>query len=400
MARLEPQRVAAFCLVGATGLSAWCGVARTACASPEPSLGADPNADAQKPPLGRLEVALIGDVEQDPVLFERIRSLFPPQTAVVLRTDDHIDQRAVLLPQRADTVYIWIRVTERTRARVYLALSEGGERARYLFREVRLDAGLDEVGGETLAEVAHSSAQALWLRELQTSRPAVVAALERELEPPRGAPAKTAGGPIAAASSGAPQDSPDSRQTSAAARGEDHSLRLGLGMSETAHTSGAEGWLHEPGGFLTFEYRARISLRVAVRYLVPTEFDLPPARVHLSGASGEFRGGWLSNDARRMRLRIEAGVGVLLGHARASIIADQPEAHAFAGQEFERVYSLAAAAFEWPLGPAWIAAGVDLRVPLRTTSYEVGGQSGASTSSALCPGGSLELGIGFEPVMR
>ena len=391
--------MAAFCLVGATGLSAWCGVVRTAYASPEPSSGADPNADAQKPPLGRLEVALIGDVEQDPVLFERIRSLFPPQTAVVLRTDDHIDQRAVLLPQRADTVYIWIRVTERTRARVYLALAEGGERARYLFRELRLDAGLDEVGGETLAEVAHSSAQALWLRELQTSRPAVVAALEREVEQPRGAEAKSAGVPTAVAP-GSAQDSPESLQTSAAARGEDRSLRLGLGMSETAHTSGAEGWLHEPGGFLTFEYRARLSLRVAVRYLVPTEFDLPPARVHLSGASGEFRGGWLSNDARHMRLRIEAGVGVLLGHARASIIADQPQAHAFAGQEFERVYSLAAAAFEWPLGPAWIAAGVDLRVPLRTTSYEVGGQSGASTSSALCPGGSLELGIGFEPVMR
>jgi len=39
-------------------------------------------------------------------------------------------------------------------------------------------------------------------------------------------------------------------------------------------------------------------------------------------------------------------------------------------------------------------------VPLQTTSYEVGGQSGTRVSSTLSPGGSLELGIGFDPVVR
>ncbi|HYP88882.1 MAG TPA: hypothetical protein VEQ59_12025, partial [Polyangiaceae bacterium] len=129
-------------------------------------------------------------------------------------------------------------------------------------------------------------------------------------------------------------------------------------------------------------------------------FSLPPARVHLNGASGELRAGWLSNDATRMRVRLEAGLGVLLGRAQATIVDQQPLAHALAGQDFERIYALGAAGFEWPIGPAWVAASVDLRVPLRTTSYEVSGQSDSSTSSSLSPGGSLEVGIGFDPAPR
>jgi len=388
MARREKWPVAVLCLCGL------CPIVQSSQASPGSSFGED----EPKPLLSRVDIALIGDVEQDPLLFERIRSLFPAQTALIRRDVDRIDQRAVLLPERADTVYIWIRVTERTNARVYLALSEEGGRARYLFREIRLDAGLDEVGGETLAEVAHSSAQALWLRELQTPRQTLVAALEREEELPRGAPLRG----DAAATAPVTVTSPDSLHPPAARRADARAspLRLALGASDTAHTSGAEGWLHEPGAFLAFEYRALLSLRAAVRYLVPAEFDLPPARVGLSGVSGELRAGWLSGDAKRMRVRLEAGLGVLWGRAQASIVVDQPKARALDAQDFERVYALAAATFEWPLGPAWLAAGADLRVPVRTTSYEVAGQSGASLSPALSPGGSLEVGIGFDPVVR
>jgi hypothetical protein len=356
------------------------------------------NEGEPRPLLGRVDIALIGDVEQDPLLFERIRSLFPAQTALVQRDVERIDQRAVLLPERADTVYIWIRVTQRTNARVYLALSEEGGRTRYLFREIKLDAGLDEVGGETLAEVAHSSAQALWLRELQTPRQTLLAALEREEEAPRDAPLRVDAAPLGAV---AVESSDSLRHPPARPAGPEASpVRVALGASDTAHTSGAEGWLHEPGAFLALEYRALLSLRAAVRYLVPAEFDLPPARVNLSGVSGELRAGWLSNDARRKRVRLEAGLGILWGRAQASIVADQPKAQALDSQAFERPYALAAATFEWPLGPAWVAAGADLRVALQTTSYEVAGQSGASLSPAVCPGGSLEIGIGFDPVVR
>ncbi|HET7543414.1 MAG TPA: hypothetical protein VFK05_26250 [Polyangiaceae bacterium] len=376
-------------------LGGFYGLARSVHAAPGSGAEAE-----QNPSLAQVEVAMLGDVERDPVLFERIRSLFPPQTAVVLSTAHELDQRAVLLPQRSDTVYIWIRVTERSRARVYLSLVEQGEdaQARYLFRELELDSGLDEVGGETLAEVAHSSARALWSREQQSSRQALVDALDREAK----APAESRLPPPAVSVSASTQVRDSSPVTSHAtnAAPESPAFRLGIGASGTTHNSGAEGWLQELGAFLTCEYRARLSLRLAVHYLLPSDFSLPPARVHLNGASGEFRAGWLSNDATRMRVRLEAGLGVLLGRAQATIVEPQPAAHAFAGQDFERSYALTAAGFEWPLGPAWIAASVDLRVPLRTTSYEVNGQSGASTSSSLSPGGSLEVGIGFDPALR
>jgi hypothetical protein len=346
---------------------------------------------------------MIGDVDRDPILFERIRSLFPPQTAVVLRDDHLLDRRAVLLPQRADTVYIWIRVTERTQARVYLALAEQSGQARYLFREVRLDSGLDEVGGETLAEVAHSTARALWLREQQSSRQVVVEALKREAAAPDPAPASPADSPppsLAIAPRFTAADSPQRTQPSATGHVDLNALRLGIGASGTTHSSGAEGWLQEVGGFISFEYRGHLSLRAAARYLVPTDFELAPARIHLNGTSAELRAGWLSKEAARPRVRIELGLGALFGSANASIAHEQPKAHALGVQTFARPYALAAVGLEWPLGPAWIAASADLRVPLRTTSYEVGGQSGASTSASLCPGGSLEVGIGFEPASR
>ncbi|HEY3254417.1 MAG TPA: hypothetical protein VGJ91_10725 [Polyangiaceae bacterium] len=375
-----------FCLCGL------CAVEQNSHASP----GLSSSAGESEPLLSRVEVALLGDAEQDPLLFERIRSLFSEQTAVVRRDAPRIDQRAVLLPQRSDTVYVWIRVSKGTTARVYLAISEEGGQARYLFREIGLDAGLDEVGGETLAEVAHSSAQALWLRELQTPRQTLVAALEREeqVEAPRATPLVVAAAPISPASAReAPELLPATPRRVGASP-----IRLALGASDAAHASGGEGWLHEPGAFLAFEYRARLSLRMVGRYLIPTELELPPARAELRGGSGELRAGWLLGDARRMRVRLEAGLGIFWGSVQASIVVDEPKAHALAAQNFERIYTLAAAFLEWPLGPAWIAGGADLRVPLQSTSYEVGGQSGARVSPALCPGGSLELGIGFDPI--
>jgi hypothetical protein len=348
--------------------------------------------------MGRVEVAMLGESQRDPLLFERIRSLFLPQTELVERGDRQLDQRSVLRPPRADTVYIWIRVSDGTQARVYLALAEHDRSPRYLFREVTLESGLDEVGAETLAEVAHSSARALWLREQQSSRETVVAALERETT--RARPRLEATTTPVVAAPGPATDASTSARPSSAPRVEAPALRLGFGASAVTYASGTEGLLSELGGVFLFEFRGRFALRGAARYLVPTDFELPPVRVHLNGAAGELRAGWLTSDARRARFRLEAGLGVFLGRARATIVDAVPAAHPLGARAFERAYALAAVAFEWPIGPAWIAAVGDLRVPLMTTSYEVSGQRGAGTSSALCPGGALEVGIGFDPAPR
>ncbi len=361
--------------------------AAVVCAFAPEARAAPPDAAAaERAPLTNVEIALVAEADRDPLLFERIRSLFAADTAVTRRGVDRLDVNAVLRPERTDTVYLWIRISEQSAARVYLSVTEADGNSRYLVRELQLDAGLDEVGSEMLAQVVHSSVQALWRREQQTSRQAVLAALEREIEPPPPAPA-----PVPVAPAPRPAAKPEPKTAS---------LRFAVGASDTAHASGAEGWLHEPGAFLAFEHSARLSLRVAVRYLVPTEFDVLPARVRLSGSSAELRAGWLSSGPTHVRVRLEAGLGILLAHVGSSLAAMEPPAHASTGRDVERVHALAAAAIEWPLGPAWLAAGADLRVPLRRTSYDIGGGSGGRESASLSPGGMLEIGVGFEPGAR
>lgn len=371
-----------------------CLVGLTSIASAAPALTA--RADEANPSLTRVEVALSGEAGQDTLLFERIRSLFAAPTNVVRSDEQPFDQRAVLSPPRSDTVYIWIRVTESSRARVYLTLAERGEPARYLFREITLDAGLDEVAAQTLAEVAHSSARALWLREQQSSQTTLLDALERDTTPP---PTLTAGlSPRPAIAPAAPvRDASASEQRPPR---QVRSLRLGIGASATTHSSASEGWLPEVGAFLAAEHRNGFSLRAAARYLVATDFGVPPARVHLSGFSGELRAGWLTTRATQIRVRFEAGLGVLLGNARATIAFEEPRAHALAARDFRRGYALGAVGLEWPIGPIWVAASTDLRVALATTSYEVAGQTGGRRSATLCPGGSLEVGFGFDPAWR
>jgi hypothetical protein len=376
------------------GLGSSCAFVQPACAASGPSLD-EATASA---PLARVEIATVGDVERDPLLFQRIRSLFPEQTSVVLSAEHHLDQRAVLRPRHADTVYIWIRVTELSAARVYLTLAEQDGQARYLFREVRLDSGLDEVGGETLAQVAHSSAQALWSREQQSSREALVDALAREAQHAPLSSAATTAPVLVPTSVSTAHDSPEPTQRSTSSKASP--VRLGIGASGSTHSSGSEGFLQEVGGSFGLEYRGWFSLRSKLSYLVPTDFGVPPARVHLTGATGELRTGWLSNDSTRLRVRLEAGLGALVGRAQGSIIDDTPKAHSVPARDVRRGYALAAAGLEWPVGPAWVAAAVDLRVPFGATSYEVAGQMGSTTSASVCPGGSLEIGFGFDPAPR
>jgi len=394
MTHARAWRTLAFCGCGACGVLSFAHSARAA-----PSDAASELDPGESP--SRVEVTMIGDVERDPLLFERIRSLFPSQTAVLLSEEHRLDQRAVLLPQRVDTVYVWIRVTELSDARVYLALAERGAQVRYLFRQTRLESGLDEVGGETLAQIAHSSARALWLHEQQSSREAVVNALQKEA-PIASSSVPKAEPPPVAINNGAAPVKDERAPTDDATRGqlEPSTFRLGLGVNGTTHSSGSEGFLQELGVFFGFEYRGRFSLRAAARYLLPADFDVPPAAVHLTGGSGELRAGWSSSDARRLRVRLEGGLGALLGRAQSTIVDEQPKAHALSSQTFQRAYALAAAGLEFPFGPAWVAASLDVRVPLGSTSYEVAGQAGAVTSASLCPGGSLEVGVGFDPAPR
>ncbi len=335
----------------------------------------------------RVEVVLVGVAERDPALFERIRTLFSAATQVLRRKETGVVSSSVLRPERSDTLYIWIRSSSNSLARVYLAAREETEdSARYLYRDVTLESGLDEVGSESLAQVAHSAAEALWSREQEVSKVEVVRALAKESD---------AAPPVSAAeappvSEPAPierESSPDRKRASVPS----DSVHVGLGASFGTHNGGDEGWLSEPGVFVIGVYRA-FSLRAGANYLMPAEFDLLPARVRLSGGSAELRAGWLPLAGRRARFRLEAGVGAWAGQWTAMIVAEEPKAHANSAS-FLRGYGLAAGAFEWSLGSGWVAARAELRTRFKKTDYEIGGAAITASSSFLNPGAALELGV-------
>ena len=338
-------------------------------------------ADSESSPR-RVQVMLVGRGQEDPSLYGRIRSLFDPETRVELGSVPSLDSSAVLDPARPDTVYLWIALRSDARARVYVATrEESATSARYLFREVELPTGLDEVGAETLAQIAHSSATALWAREQQTPKGQVAAELARDA--PRPSPAAPA---LPPPSPPAPPRS--SRSVGPAGVG----LGLAVGASYGIHRSGVEGWLQEPGGFMELSYRSRLALRVGAGYLVPARFEATPARVHLKGASGEARIGWTTAAAGRPRARVEAGVGALFVRWTASA---EPPASAGRGPGDQRGYAVGSAGGELPLGPVWLGARLELRVPFRQTSYDVliGEQRRTVGTAWLSPGAYLEVGV-------
>lgn len=341
----------------------------------------------------RVEVVLVGVAERDPALFERIRSLFARDALVLLRAESGVLSRAVLRPERADTLYIWIRSSSRTSARVYLAMREESEQsARYLYRDVTLESGLDEVGSESLAQVAHSAAEALWSREQEVSKLELSRALARESElaPPAPPPVSEQTPPRPAA-----DEAHDAPQVAKPPTDRAVPLRMGLGASFGTHGGGDEGWLSEPGAFVRASY-GDFSLRLGANYLMPTEFELLPAKVRLSGGSGELRAGWLPFRGRRARVRLEAGLGAWAGRWTATIIADEPRAQAHSAS-FLRPYALAAGAFEWSFGSGWIAARAELRSRFKRTDYEIAGANNSATTTYLNPGAALELGVVLDP---
>ncbi|HET9930007.1 MAG TPA: hypothetical protein VFQ35_04935 [Polyangiaceae bacterium] len=364
---------------------AWC--VAVAALGPTAARAAAPVNDVSRvdaPP--RIEVVLVGAAERDPALFERLRTLFPPPSLVILRKETGVVSSAVLTPERADTLYIWIRSSSRNVARVYLAAREQSEEsARYLYREVALESGLDEIGSESLAQIAHSAAEALWSREQEISKLEVLRALAKESEAAssRALPASEAPSVTPALR---PREAPPPARAPA-----NEAVHVALGASFGTHSGGDEGWLSEPGAFVMGSY-GRASLRLGANYLMPAEFELLPARVRLSGGSAELRAGWLAFAGRRARVRLEAGIGAWAGRWMAMIVADEPKAHANSAS-FLRGYGLAAGAFEWSLGSGWIAARAELRTRFRKTDYEVEGVATSASSSYLNPGAALELGV-------
>lgn len=374
-------------------------------------LGLHPRAAAAAPRApSRVQLVLVDVPGGDPLLPARIRTLFPRGTQVGSRRSATLDAALVLRPSESETLWVWIHFRGSNRVRIYLTAADAGA-VRYLFRDVTLDRGLDEVGGESLAQIVHSAAEALWSGEQQVTSEDVALTLASSASSASasdpapalaGAPAaEHAAAPVRAAPSVAPtgqaraSDDEPSDQPAERATARVPTTGIGLGASFGAHFDAAAGWLSKPGAFVIARY-GKFSVRIDGSVVLPAELQLPPVEVRLTGADGGLRAGWQALGSGQVRVRLDAGIGVWAGRWRATIVASEPAAHADPGRAFLRPYAVTSIGLEWFNGPVWLAARAELRGRFSRVEYAVAGQSALATSGYLEPGGVLEFGVLVE----
>ncbi|MBN2195181.1 MAG: hypothetical protein JW751_20355 [Polyangiaceae bacterium] len=370
------------------------------------------SAGAEEPPLvpARVALVVVGHGDEDPMLGARIESLFGPATRVRLRAQPRLTAAEVLEPEPGDAVHVWIAVDSHGHARIYLATRQGeaGD-ARYLLREVTLESGLDEVGAETVAQIAHSSVMALWSRRSETSREAVAVELAREGPEAAPPPAPAAGARSEVATSGSEVATPRSEApTIGSAPPPASSPRPpvptteprtrsswapALGVRGAAHHSGGEGFLFAPGVFVGLLLRDRWGLRLAAEYSVPTSFQTPLARIHLEGGNVEARLTGRFAELGPLGLRLEVGGGIRFVRWDASEVAGTEGVGDYAAESEHRGHGVVGLAVEIPCGSLRAGLGAELRVPTATTRYLVvnNGTGLVIAEAGLAPGFALEL---------
>lgn len=385
-------------------------------------------ATSELPPPNTVELVLVGSLQDEHSLFHRVRSLFPAETRFTTDARTELDRDALLHPSTPGTLYLWITLNAESRARIYVATREQhSESTRYLYRDVLLTSGLDEVGCETLAQVAHSSASALWTRERESPRQLVVSAIETEPSAsveaspqPRGAPASSGGSKPAVSDSkttpsvsktaasnrvpgtAVPKGFPHPMQAADATDAKDTSrasvtpVGVVLAAAYSTHASGGEGWLDQLGGSISAVLAERFSARAAAAYLAPQQFELSFTRVRLTGFLAELRLGWKPKSAGNFRPHLEAGLGVLSTRWTAESLTP---AEGQPGASQKRYFSLGAVGYEWAPSYITLAARFELRIPFRDTSYQVLGSTDSSRSAHtwLNPGFAIEIGVPLDP---
>jgi hypothetical protein len=345
-------------------------------------------ADSDASPVTAVELVLVGQLASEPSLFGRVKSLFEPNTRLEFETAVQLDPNAILKPELRGKLYVWITLRSNASARVYVAVRDPiGNDVRYLYRDVQLESGLDEVGVETLAQIAHSSSRALWAHEQQMSASALLQALQSEPAAPLTPVERPLRSPVQQATLSPNANSDRLAVTDLSAR----AARVGLSAAYAVRMSGAEGWIHEPGAMLAIVFKEQFSIRLGAAYAIPHRFDAPLTRVKLEGFSSEVRVGWKTRAVYGLRGHMEAGIGIFLAHWTAE---SNAPAESQPGQYEPRGFALSSLGLERSWGPLTFAARAQLRIPFQATNYEVIGNQQYSwkAESWLSPGLAFDVG--------
>ena len=199
----------------------------------------------------RIEIFLVGELGSDPTLPRRITSWFD-RTAfrVTVTSAPKLDVDRVLKPRGDFVLEAWVALVDKTQARLYFSFAEPHDhRTVYLLRDLRLEAGLDEIGAERIAEVLHLSVLALIEGQAESPREELETTLARDASmlSAQDQPPETSSGPSAVQPENARRDArsrslSSDRPAKSAAKSSPFELGLGYGGS----FRGDEGLWHGP----------------------------------------------------------------------------------------------------------------------------------------------------------
>ncbi len=262
-----------------------------------------------------VEVVLVGAIGEDPAFTRRVTSWFDPERyRVAVRRIPRLDPSSILSPRRDGAVYVWVLLWDPHHARLYFACASGSgsEQPTYLWRDLALPAGLDEVGAENIAQVLHLSTVALLEGQAGNEREEVERALREEPTAAERAEPRVDPSDEPSIEPTSPRRAPAERGARRGAGAPERQPRLGvdLGLGYGASLRSDEGIWHGPRVSSTLRGPSGWGLRAAAESALPTTRELGPLALEFYGALVTFTGSYRRALGRSVALEWSAGPGV------------------------------------------------------------------------------------------
>jgi len=224
-----------------------------------------------------VQIVLVGDLGAEPTLAQRVTSWFDAERfRVAVATVARLDSSRILSPPGDRAVHVWAVLRDPLHARLFfVSVPGGGGAPTYLWRDLELEGGLDEMGAERVAQVIHLSTLALLEGQAANRREEVQRALDTE---PAARRAAAPDEPEAAPDE--PKATPDPERGSRV-HGE---LTLGYGVS----LRGQEGLWQGPRAGLGVRAPRGWGLRVQGQAALPQTQPAGPVELSLTGGDVEL----------------------------------------------------------------------------------------------------------------
>ncbi|MBN2195513.1 MAG: hypothetical protein JW751_22025 [Polyangiaceae bacterium] len=261
-----------------------------------------------------VEVMLVGEIGRDPAFSRRVTSWFDAERyRVVVGQAARLDPSSILAPQQDRTVYVWVLLRDLRHARLYFAYASGsGGQTTYLWRDLELAAGLDEVGAENIAQVLYLSTVALLEGQAGNRREEVERMLREEPAAGSGAGSVVEPNAEPVTPPTTPRQPPTDQHEPHREKAQDREPGIGveLGLGYRASLRGDEGIWHGP--MVEFGLRAASGwgLGAMVQSALPSSREMGPLTIDFYGALVALAGSYRRAVGPSVGLEWIGGLGV------------------------------------------------------------------------------------------